>query len=39
MLVETERSDFVASIAQLFNFIALELEDGALCSCFTGEAC
>jgi hypothetical protein len=39
MLVETARSDFVTSIARLFNFIALELEDGALCSCFTGEAC
>jgi hypothetical protein len=32
MLVEIARSDFVASIARLFNFIALELEDGALCS-------
>jgi hypothetical protein len=38
-LVETTRSDFVASIARLFNLIALELEYGALCSCFTGEAC
>jgi hypothetical protein len=38
-LVETVRSDFVASIARLFNFIALELEDGAICSSFTEEAC
>jgi hypothetical protein len=38
MLVEI-RSDFIATIARLFNFIALELEDGALCSSFTGEAC
>jgi hypothetical protein len=38
-LVEIARSDFVTSIARLFNFIALELEDGALCSSFTGEAC
>jgi hypothetical protein len=37
-LVETARSDFVASIARLFNFIALELKDGPLCSSFTGEA-
>jgi hypothetical protein len=31
-------SDFVANIARLFNFIALELKDGALYSSFTGEA-
>jgi hypothetical protein len=38
-LIETARSDFVASIARIFNFIALELEDGAICSSFTGEVC
>jgi hypothetical protein len=39
LLVETVRSDFVASIARILNFIALELEDGALCSSFIEEAC
>jgi hypothetical protein len=32
-------SDSVASIARLFSFIALELENDALCSSFIGEAC
>jgi hypothetical protein len=39
MLAGTTRSDFVASIAQLLNFIALELKDGALYSSFIEEAC
>jgi hypothetical protein len=37
MLVETTMSDFVASIAQLFNFIALELKDGAFVQVLQGK--